>query len=164
MFKRIFHKLLCPPDSDTLRLPVINIITKPEVKPVFTFSTLLDFNEITLHKHTFTYIERRCPHCGLLLDTQERRNTTSTIISIDLVTQVDLFNYLLMVDNTFTSDEVSLIILELFDIEKMEFRSDWKNCLKKIMNLSDAQLDLLLESNKDYTNSVVSCIQNILKE
>ena len=164
MFKRIFHKLLCPPDSDIIRLPVINIITKPEVKPVFTFSTNLDFNEITLYKHTFTYIERKCPHCGLLLDTQERRNLASTIINIDLVKQFDLFNYLLMVDDTFTSDEMSLILLELFDIEKMEFRSDWKNCLKKIMNLSDAQLDLWLETNKEYTNSVISCIKNILKE
>ena len=32
------------------------------------------------------------------------------------------------------------------------------------MNLSDAQLNLLLETNRDYTNSVIGCIQNILKE
>ena len=132
MFKHLRHKLFCSFKPDTNRLPVINIITKPEVKPVFTFSTNLDFNEITLYKHTFTYIERKCPQCGLLLDTQERRNSTSTIINIDLVTQFDLFNYLLMVDDTFTFDEVSLILLELFDIEKMEFRTDWKNVSKRL--------------------------------
>ena len=132
MFKHLRHKLFCSFKPDTNQLPVINIITKPEVKPVFTFSTNLDFNEITLYKHTFTYIERKCPQCGLLLDTQERRNSTSTIINIDLVTQFDLFNYLLMVDDTFTFDEVSLILLELFDIEKMEFRTDWKNVSKRL--------------------------------
>jgi phage FluMu protein Com len=125
MFKRLRHKLFCSFKPDTNQLPVINIFTKPEVKPVFKFDYLLDFNEITLTKYTFTYIERRCPQCGLLLDTQERRNITTYELKLDLVKQVDLFNYLLMVENTFTRNEASLIFHELFDFEKMEFRSDW---------------------------------------
>ena len=159
MFKRLHHKLFCSFKHDTNQLPVISIATKP----IFKFDSLLDFNEITVTKYTCTYIERKCPQCGLILDIQERRNTTIYELKLDLVKQVDLFNYLLTVEDTFTQNEASLIFHELFDFEKMEFRSDWQSCLKKIMNITDIQIELVLNSNRSYTNSVIECIQNMSK-
>ena len=50
MFKRIRHKLFCSYKTGTKQIPSINIATKPEIKPVFEYSPLLEINEITLYK------------------------------------------------------------------------------------------------------------------
>ena len=163
MFKRIRHTLFCPEYYNIAgSLKNIKFVVKPETTPEFKFNTSLDFNSITVYKTvSVLYTETYCPTCNILLNTEARNNTVQVIISLDLDKQFDLFNYLLLVESTFTTSEISNICLELFDTEKMAFRADWKNCLKKIMKISDSQIELILESNKEYTKSVINCIERM---